>query len=202
MDNIDNSFINRYPYTDFHELNADYLLQRLKAVEAKLNTIKEDIESEVLAWVQEQLVPYEQQLNELITEVQNLERTTQETLAQYDTRITNFINEVNGEIVEIRTELVNSINAVNALTDLKIEQNNIYLLNEITENVGDLFVVLNPFTGETVTIQDMVDYLSAFHINDAIDYDTMATRALTYTQFEALNITYTDLTLHGNTLYV
>ena len=199
---MDNNFMNKYPYTDFHELNADYLLQRLKEVEAKLDTIKEDIESEVLAWVQEQLVPYEQQLTELITEVQNLERTTQETLAQYDTRITNFINEVNGEIIEIRTELVNSINAVNALTDLKIEQNNIYLLNEITENVGDLFVVLNPFTGETVTIQDMVDYLSAFHINDAIDYDTMATRALTYTQFEALNITYTDLTLHGNTLYV
>ena len=199
---MDNNFMNEYPYTDFHELNADYLLQRLKAVEAQLNTIKEDIESEVLAWVQEQLVPYEQQLTELIAEVQNLEQTTQETLAQYDTRITNFINEINGEIVEIRTELVNSINAVNALTDLKIEQNNIYLLNEITENVGDLFVVLNPFTGETVTIQDMVDYLSAFHINDAIDYDTMATRALTYTQFEALNITYTDLTLHGNTLYV
>lgn len=199
---MDNNFMNEYPYTDFHELNADYLLQRLKDVESKLNTIKEDIESEVLAWVQQQLIPYEQQLNELITEVQNLERATQETLAQYDTRITNFINEINGEIVEIRTELVNSIQAVNALTDLKIEQNNIYLLNEITENVGDLFVVLNPFTGEVVTIQDMVDYLSAFHINDAIDYDTMATRALTYNQFEALNITYTDLTLHGNTLYV
>lgn len=199
---MDNNFMNKYPYTDFHELNADYLLQRLKAVEAKLDTIKEDIESEVLAWVQEQLVPYEQQLNELITEVQTLEQTTQETLAQYDARITSFINEINGEIVEIRTELVNSIQAVNDLTDLKIEQNNVYLLNEITENVGDLFVVLNPFTGETVTIQDMVDYLSAFHINDAIDYATMATRALTYNQFEALNITYTDLTLHGNTLYV
>ena len=103
---MDNNFMNKYPYTDFHELNADYLLQRLKEVEAKLDTIKEDIESEVLAWVQEQLVPYEQQLTELITEVQNLERTTQETLAQYDTRITNFINEVNGEIIEIRTELV------------------------------------------------------------------------------------------------
>lgn len=199
---MDNNFMNKYPYTDFHELNADYLLNRLKEVESKLDTIKEDIEGEVLAWVQTQLEPYERQLNELITEVQNLERSTQETLEQYDTRINNFINQINGQIVEIRTELVNSINAVNALTDLKIEQNNIYLLNEITENVGDLFVVLNPFTGETVTIQDMVDYLSAFHINDAIDYDTMATRALTYTQVDALNITYTDLTLHGNTLYV
>lgn len=199
---MDNNFMNKYPYTDFHELNADYLMERLKKVEELLATIKEDIESDVLAWVQEQLIPYEQQLNDLITEVQNLERSTQETLEQYDTRINNFINQINGEIVEIRTELINSINAVNALTDLKIEQNNIYLLNEITENVGDLFVVLNPFTGETVTIQEMVDYLSAFHINDAIDYDTMATRALTYTQVDALNITYTDLTLHGNTLYV
>ena len=199
---MDNQFMNKYPYTDFHELNADYLLQRLKTVVEKLDTIKEDIESEVLAWVQTQLEPYEQQLNDLITEVQNLERSTEKTLAQYDTRINNFINQVNAQIIEIRTELVNSINAVNALTDLKIEQNNIYLLNEITENVGNLFVVLNPFTGETVTIQDMVDYLSAFHINDAIDYDTMATRALTYTQVDALNITYTDLTLHGNTLYV
>lgn len=199
---MDNNFMNKYPYTDFHELNADYLLKRLKKVEELLATIKEDIESDVLAWVQEQLIPYEQQLNDLIAEVQNLERSTQETLEQYDTRINNFINQINGEIVEIRTELINSINAVNALTDLKIEQNNIYLLNEITENVGDLFVVLNPFTGETITIQEMVDYLSAFHINDAIDYDTMATRALTYTQVDALNITYTDLTLHGNTLYV
>lgn len=199
---MNNEFMNKYPYTDFHELNADYLLQRLKDVEEKLNTIKEDIESEVLAWVQTQLEPYEQQLNDLITEVQNLERSTEETLAQYDTRINNFINQVNAQIVEIRTELVNSIQAVNALTDLKIEQNNIYLLNEITENVGDLFVVLNPFTGETVTIQDMIDYLSAFHITDSLDYDTMATRALTYNQVDALNITYTDLTLHGNTLYV
>lgn len=199
---MNNDFMNKYPYTDFHELNADYLLNRLKDVEEKLATIKEDIEGEVLAWVQTQLEPYEQQLNDLITEVQNLERSTEETLAQYDTRINNFINQINAQIVEIRTELVNSINAVNALTDLKIEQNNIYLLNEITENVGDLFMVLNPFTGEMVTIQDMVDYLSAFHINDAIDYDTMATRALTYTQVDALNITYTDLTLHGNTLYV
>ena len=199
---MENQFMNKYPYTDFHELNADYLLQRLKSVEEKLATIKEDIESDVLAWVQTQLEPYEQQLNALIAEVQNLERSTQETLDQYDVRINNFINQVNAQIVEIRTELVNSINAVNALTDLKIEQNNIYLLNEITENVGDLFMVLNPFTGEMVTIQDMVDYLSAFHINDAIDYDTMATRALTYTQVDALNITYTDLTLHGNTLYV
>lgn len=199
---MDNGFMNKYPYTDFHELNADYLLKRLKAIEETLATLEEKIEGEVLVWVQEYLAPYEKKLNDLIAEVEDLSEYTRETLDDYNTTITNFETTVNNAIAQIRRDLLDSIQAVNDLTDLKIEQNNIYLLNEITENVGNLFVVLNPFTGETVSIQDMVDYLSAFHITDSIDYDTMATRALTYNQVDALNITYTDLTLHGNTLYV
>ena len=194
-------FYNKYPYTDFHELNADFLLQRMKAIETQIATIKEEIEGEIFEWVQEQLAPYEKQLNDLIAEVKNLEETTEATLAAYDTRITNFINDVNAALGQMRTDLVNSIQAVNDLTDLKIDQNNTWLLNEISENVGDLFMVLNPFTGTMMTIQAMVDYLSAFHIVDGIDYDTMNTRALTYNAWNALNMTYTDLTLHGNTYY-
>ena len=195
-------FFNKYPYTDFHELNADFLLQRISAIEKQIANIKEEIEGEIFEWVQEQLAPYEKQLNDLIAEVKNLEETTEATLAAYDTRITNFINDVNAALAQIRTDLVNSIQAVNDLTDLKIDQNNTWLLNEISQNVGDLFMVLNPFTGTTVTIQSMIDYLSSLHINDGIDYDTMATRALTYNDFNALGIDYTNLTLHGNTLYV
>ena len=197
MDN----FYNKYPYTDFHELNADFLLQRVKKIEEQLVNIKEEIEGEIFEWVQEQLAPYQEQLNQLIEEVEQLQEETEETLAAYDARITAFVNEVNGKIAEIRQELIDSINAVNALTDTKIEQNNTYRLNQISENVGTLFQVLNPFTGTMVSIQEMVDYLSAFHIVDGIDYDTMNTRALTYAAWNALSMTYTDLTLHGNTIY-
>lgn len=196
------NFFNSYPYTDFHELNADYLLQRLKAIEVQIATIKEEIEGEIFIWVQEQLAPYEEQLNNLINEVENLKEETEQTLADYDARISTFIISVNQSLAQMRADMIASIEAVNALTDLKIETNNVYLMNEITQNVGDLFLVLNPFTGEQVTIQAMVDYLAQFHITDGIDYATMAGRGLTYNQFNALNITYTDLTLHGNTLYV
>lgn len=195
------SFFNKYPYTDFHELNADYLLERLKNIEDSLATLEETIKAEVFEWVQEQLEPYKTQIEELINEVNELAEETEETLRAYDQRITNLVNDVNNELAAIRSELVASIQAVNDLTDIKIENNNIYLLNEITQNVGDLFVVLNPFTGETVTIQAMVDYLAAFHITDGITYTEMNTRALTYAQFNALGIDYTNLTLHGNTLY-
>lgn len=197
MDN----FYNKYPYTDFHELNADFLLQRVKSIEEQIANIKEEIEGEIFERVQEQLAPYQEQLNQLIEEVEQLQEETEETLAAYDARITAFVNEGNGKIAEIRQELIDSINAVNALTDTKIEQNNTYLLNQISENVGTLFQVLNPFTGTMVSIQEMIDYLSAFHIVDGIEYSTMNTRALTYNAWNALSMTYTDLTLHGNTIY-
>lgn len=190
-----------YPYLNVNDLNLDYLLKRIKNIEDQIKTIKEEIEGEIFEWVQEQLKPFEDQLAALIEEVNNLSENVEETLNAYDERITDFENLVNGLIAGIRQDLVNGITATNELTDLKIEQNNTWLLNEISQNVGDLFQVLNPFTGTIMSIQEMIDYLSAFHINDAIDYDTMAARALTYNDFAALNITYTDLTLHGNTLY-
>ena len=191
-----------YPYLNVNDLNLDYLLKRVKTIEEQIKTIKEEIEGEIFEWVQEQLKPFEEQLTALIEEVNTLSENVEETLNAYDQRITDFENRVNELIAGIRQDLVNGITATNELTDLKIEQNNTWLLNEISQNVGDLFQVLNPFTGTIMSIQEMIDYLSAFHINDAIDYDTMAARALTYNDFAALNITYTDLTLHGNSLYV
>ena len=49
------SFVHEYPYTNFHELNADYLLKRLGLIENQIANIKEEIESEVFAYVQEVL---------------------------------------------------------------------------------------------------------------------------------------------------
>lgn len=194
-------FNNKYPYTDYHELNLDYLLGRLMEVEKSISSIKETIEGEVFEYVQETLRPYEERLNQLIIEVNNLSGRVDTTLQQYDQRITNFINDVNGALAQMREDMVNSIIAVNNLTDTKIENNNIYLLSEVSKNIGTMFRVINPFTGMSVSIQEMVDYLSAFHISDGIDYSTMNTRALTYTQFNNLSVTYTDLLLHGNTIY-
>lgn len=191
-----------YPYLNVNDLNLDYLLNRVKKIEDQIQNIKDEIEGEIFEWVQEQLQPFEEQLNALIEEVNNLSEEVESTLSAYDQRITDFENTVNAKIAAIRQDLVNAIAAVNELTDLKIEQNNTWLLNEISQNVGDLFQVLNPFTGTIMSIQEMIDYLSAFHIVDGIDYSTMNTRALTYAAFNALNISYTDLTLHGNTYYI
>lgn len=192
----------KYPHSSFEEINLDYILKRIHQLEVQIATIKEEIEGEIFEWVQEQIAPIEQELQNLINEVTSLESSVESTLAAYDVRITNIQNSLNAQIADIERQLVDTSVALSALMDTKIEQNNIWLLNEISQNVGDLFQVLNPFTGLMVPIQEMVDYLSAFHIVDGIDYDTMNTRALTYATWNGLAMTYTDLTLHGNTIYV
>lgn len=195
------SFLFKYPHSSFEEINLDYILKRIAEIETQIKTIKEEIEDEIFEWVQEQLAPYEEQLNALIEDVNNLSEHVDETLSAYDERINQIQRGLNEQIANIERELQDAVVALSSLMDTKIESNNIWLLNEISENVGSLFMVINPFTGDSVTIQSMVDTLSAFHITDGIDYDTMNTRALTYAQFNALNITYSDLLLHGNTLY-
>lgn len=192
---------NQYPYINENDLNLDFLLGRVKKIEEQIQGIKDEIEAEIFAWVQEQLAPYEERLNQLIREVNELSEDVDETLHDYDQRITDLENDMQAFTRHIQQELIDQANALSDLMDLKIENNNITLMQQITENVGDLFMVLNPFTGTYMTIQAMIDYLAAFHIVDGIDYDTMNTRALTYAAFNALSMTYTDLTLHGNTYY-
>lgn len=195
------SFLFKYPHSSFEEINLDYILKRIAEIETQIKTIKEEIEGEIFEWVQEQLAPYEEQLNALIEDVNNLSEHVNETLSAYDERINQIQRGLNEQIANIERELQDAVVALSSLMDTKIESNNIWLLNEISENVGSLFMVINPFTGNSVSIQSMVDTLAQFHITDGIDYDTMNTRALTYAQFNALNITYSDLLLHGNTLY-
>lgn len=199
---MNNLFVDKYPYTDFHELNADWLIKRLNDVEARINGLKEEVEKDMKDYVDAQLAPYIVQLNQLIAQVNQLDAHVTQTLAQYSQRITQFESDVDARILAIQNNVANQIAAVNQLTDTKIAQNNIYILNEVQKNLGSVVQVVNPFTGTKVTIQEMVDTLAAFHILDGIEYDTMNTRALTYNQFNALNVTYTNLLLHGNSIYV
>ena len=88
-----------------------------------------------------------------------------------------------------------------AYTDAAIEQNNVYLLDEIAnQSIG--IKVLNPFTGERVPIQNMIDYLSDFHMQNAILVNTLVGRNNTVNQMIAYNATCTDLSVNGATIVV
>lgn len=120
-----------------------------------------------------------------------------------------FTQYVNGEITDVRDDIADtndrldaSITAVNARTDLMIQLNNEYLIEEVTNNLPSMMKVLNILEGDYVTVQEMFDYLCNLHIADGIDVQTLAGRALTCNRIVAINRTVRDCVMYGNAILV
>lgn len=216
-------YFNKYPYTDFHELNLDWVIEQIN----KVNTDLASLEERVLAKAIEVSKEYiDQEVAEIMTEFNRLENevnalrvyvdntienqtivfnqkiaTLQNDYNQFTATVQAQITLLSQRIDSFRSELTASIIGVNARTDLLIEQNNEYILEEVAKGVVNAKVI-NYFTGETVTVQNMFNYLASLHAGNAISYTELANRSKTYTQLSALNITYTQLAMNGSILIV
>ena len=196
---------NNYPYTDFHELNLDWILKKMQELQAQMDELIQKAIDEAKEYakeyIDEQLVDIKTQFAELQHNFNVLSANYQSDFTALNNTVNAFIANTSSQIIDLERYIDNSLTAQDMKMNLLIQQNNEYLLREM-ENYLSQIKVINYFTGEKVTIQDMFNYLAGLHLNDSIDYDTMAQRAKTYTYLAALNITYTNLALHGNTLYV
>ena len=199
---------NKYPYTDYHQLNADYILAQLADINSRLDNIVAEVVAEAIAAAEEYV---DIKIADVIDEFNALKADFDDVVRDFDALrdemqdmeddFADFVIHVDSRIDYFRDYIDAQIRAVNLRTDAAIEANNDYLLENMETYLADI-KVLNYFTGEYVSIQDMFDYLAMLHITDSIDYDTMAARNKTYTQFINMNMTYTNLALHGNTLFV
>ena len=194
----------------YEELNK--LCYKINEVIDAFEELGEGILAEAKAYTDEAIREGLAGIDEKITEVNQL---IDEINENYDSFV-NYVNEefddlvadVNRQIADINTyvQLVRDTlegeldDAYNRLV-LMIQQNNDYLLSEMGKFLNQIKVI-NYFTGEEVTIQEMFDYLAGLHLNDSITYTVMASRNKTYTQLVNMNMTYSNLVLHGNTLFV
>lgn len=194
-------FWNKYPYTNFHELNLDWVLEQMKSINERMDALlQEAIDAATAnaeAYVDSKLGALETEFEEIKREFRALDTHVDEL----DTLVNQFTTNIEGQIAALRQYVDDGLEADRMQMQLLIIQNNDYLLGQMESYLAQIKVI-NYFTGEKVSIQDMFNYLAQLHLNDSIDYDTMAARAKTYTQLAALNINYTNLALHGNTLYV
>ena len=195
------NFFNKYPYTDFHELNLDWLLDRMRKLEDELNDALETLSTEIYNQVMTDMQPTLNQLRNDINALTNDFNSLRGQFEDLDNAFDDFEVYINGKLEDLKNYTDASIDYVNSLTDAKILDNNTYLLSEMTTYLNQI-EILNFFTGELVSIQYMFDYLASLHATDALDYDTMALRAKTYTELAAFGKTYTELVMSGNTWYV
>lgn len=198
-------FQNKYPYTDFHELNLDWMLEKLTETQQRIDNIKEEILEAAKAYADQEIdakiaayqATVNAQIQRLNQDMVSLQNATQ-----------NFINTVNARMALQDAKFAvyddridNMIVLANEYTNNAIAQNNDYIIEETTRAFGAIRV-LNQFTGLYVTIQEMFDYLGYFHLADAITVNTLIQRQKTVNDIVALQATLTDIVVNGYNIIV
>ena len=185
-----------YPYTDPNRYNADWLLNKMKELEGRLDGIVEEPLALTKTYVDNRLATYQSQIDSIRQEIAELSQRT-DTLSAH---VADEVLRLETKILEAEREAESLFIIANNRTDLQIERNNEYIFREIEDNILSNITVINYFTGERMTVQNMFDYLASLHLQNAITYNGLRDKNLTYTELIAKSITYTELVKNGGTL--
>ena len=182
-----------YPYTDPNRYNADWLLNKMKELEGRLDGILEEALKLTREYVDTRLSEYQAQIVQIRKEIQAVSDRTDELSAE----MVQQVMRLEGLISDAEREAERLFIIANNRTDLQIERNNEYIFREIEDNILANITVINYFTGERVTVQNMFDYLASLHLENAITYNGLRDKNLTYNELIAKRITYTELVKNG-----
>ena len=192
-------FNNKYPYSDFHELNLDWILETVSNLEKRVDNMKTEFLEQANKYTDEKFAEFKNDLAELEQELNTVVGELQEQYSEFTRVINARIQFIQNDIDALNKKIDAEIIGANEYTNQAIIQNNNYLIEKLSETLGSLLVI-NFFTGEKITIQAMFDTLAQLHIQDPLTYTDYANKNITNTNLSLLNITYTDLVMKGNQL--
>lgn len=186
----------KYPNVNNEIQNLDWTLDEVKEFGQRLDTVTEGILAEANKYTDEQLANYQTQIEAIRTEFNLIVDGLEDDFDNLKVQINQSLLQMELKLIDLQQQLAADINAVNARTDLAIEQNNEYLLSHMAEELSKI-KVLNYFTGEYISIQDMFDYLARLHATDGITVSDLVSRQKDVNTLIALNMTMTQLAMNG-----
>ena len=185
-----------YPYTDPNRYNDDWLLNKMKELEGRLDGIIEETLALTKTYVDNRLETYQSQIESIRQDIAELSQRT-DTLSAH---VAAEVLRLEAKILDAERKAESLFIIANNRTDLQIERNNEYIFRGIEDNILANITVINYFTGERMTVQGMFDYLASLHVENAITYNGLRDKNLTYTELIAKSISYTELVKNGSTL--
>lgn len=201
-------FINQFPYSDWHELNIDWLLTLAKNLKSQMDYLMEEFAKiEVMT---------EDQINQMI----------QIAIATNNVDLYNRMNQLKIDITaEYKAYTDNAINTLRSYTDNKFNDQKVYIDNQdvyynglaqsyaehaivvseqyTDDKMVDYTYMINPITGEYQDVRevvtDIVDYFHTENSLTAAEYDALD---LTAAAYDAYDLSAYDYDFNGKTLLV
>ena len=189
------NFINQFPYTDFHELNLDWLISKTKELEETSKYLVEEFSKiEVLTedYIQS-MIDHAIETNNLVI-AQQLIQLKNDITTEYKGYVTAQINALTVYIdnQDVYYDGLAKGYADTALADAK---------DYVDAEVLDYTMMINPITGVYEDVRNVVDdIVSYFHTGDALtagEYDALD---LTAAAYDAYDISAYDYDFSGKTI--
>lgn len=183
----------QFPYTNFHDLNLDWVLKEVKRVSEAVDKWSTEVLDAAKAYTDEKIEAEAERANQANLE---LKQTVETAIRDFQNVVNGALSGFQEQLTQQDAEIDANLVAARGYTNAQIAQNNEFLMEEISKGLIDL-KVLNLFTGKYVTVQEMFDYLSAFHLTGAISVAQIANAQRTVNTVVGYNATCTDIVING-----
>lgn len=201
-----------FPYTNFHELNLDWIVNTMKALDEKVDSIEDRIYNKSKAYTDEQIAILRNEFKSLEDEFVAFKADVNKmfmaytakqdkAFADYKALVNAQIDLLEQEIRDAKAELQTLLAQANAYTDASMQMLLLQIPPIISEQIKTA-LVRNLLTGQYVTIQAMFDYLCLFHAPDALTCGDMLAKNNTCAQIIAYNKTCQEFTTSAKNFVV
>lgn len=187
----------QFPYTNFHDLNLDWILKEVDRVRTAVDTWSTEVLDAAKKYTDANVAAEAERANQAILE---LKQSTETAIRDFQNVVNGTLENFQQQLTQFDGELDSNLAAARGYTNAQIAQNNEFLMEEISKGLIDL-KVLNLFTGTYVTVQEMFDYLAAFHLTGAISIAQVANAQRTVTTVVGYNASCTDIVKDGYKIF-
>lgn len=179
-----------FPHTRNYDSDLGFLIEKYKELQTTYNNfVSKDEFNTTISTLQRTL---EKELNDTVQELEQNYNVFVDT-------VNNSIILMNGKIIDLNKKIDDYYISANAYTDTKITQNNEILIDELSKTVQN-YTVVNYFTGEKVTIQDMFNYLAQLHLEKYLTLNELLAKNKTLNELYNLKLTLTQVLVNGKIL--